>query len=84
MAPRPNWCRAHFQNYLFFNEHSFKVADRFLVLSSTNSGDAKSITEVILAEFTKAGLTSSKIRSQVYDGAPVMAEHCGGVQRLLQ
>ena len=61
-----------------------KVADRPLVLSSTNSGDEKSITEVILVELTKAGLTSSKILSQVYDGAFVMAGHCGGVQCLLQ
>ena len=61
-----------------------KVAERLLVLSSTDSGDAKSITDVILAELTKAGLTSSKILSQVYDDASVMAEHCGGVQPLLR
>ena len=59
----------------FFNEHSLKVAERLLVLSSTNSGDAKPITDVVLAELTKAGLTSSKILSQVYDGASVMAGH---------
>ena len=47
----------------FLNEHSLKVAERLLVLSSTNSGDAKSITDVILAELTKAGLTSSKTLS---------------------
>ena len=62
----------------FFNELSLKVAES----SSTNSGDAKSITDVILAELTKAGLTSSKILRQVYDDASVMARHCGGVQRL--
>ena len=61
-----------------------KIAERRLVLSSTDSGDAKSITDVILAELTKEGLTSSKILSQVYDGASVMAGQCGGVQRLLQ
>ena len=61
-----------------------KVAERLLVLSSTDSGDAKSITDVILAELTKAGLTSSKILSQVYDDASVMAGHCGGVQSLLR
>ena len=61
-----------------------KVAERHLVLSSTGSGATKSITDVILVELTKAGLTSSKILSQVYDGASVVAGHCKGVQRLLQ
>ena len=41
----------------FLNEHSLKAAKRCLVLSSTDSGDAKLITDVILAELTKAGLT---------------------------
>ena len=66
----------------FFNEHSLKSAERLLVLSSTD--DVKSITDVIFAELTEAGLTSSEILSQVYNGAFVMAVHCGGVQRLLQ
>ena len=37
-----------------------------------------------LAELTKAGLISSKILIQVYDGAFVMTRHVGGVQHLLQ
>ena len=57
---------------------------RLLVLSSTDSGDAKSISDLILVELTKAGVISSKILSQINDGASVMAGHCGGVQRLLQ
>ena len=61
-----------------------KVARPLLVLSTTESGDAKPVTDVILAKFTKAGLTSSKILCQVCDGASVMAGYCGGVQRLLQ
>ena len=68
----------------FFNERSLKVAERLLALSSTDSGDAKSITDVILAKLIIAGLTSSKILSSVYDGASVMTGHCGGIQRLLQ
>ena len=80
----PNWCKKHFYNYSFFNEHSLKVEERLLALSSTDSGDVESITDVIFAELAKAGLTSSKILSQVYDGASVMAGHCRGVQRLLQ
>ena len=61
-----------------------KVAERLSVLSSTYPHDAKSITDVILAEFTEAGLTSSKTLSQIYDGASAMAGHRGEVQRLLQ
>ena len=61
-----------------------KVADRLLVLSSTDLGDAKSITDVILVELTKPGLTPSKILGQTYDGASGKAGHCRGVQRLLQ
>ena len=37
----------------FFNEHSLK-AERFLVLSSTDSGDAKSTADMILPKLTKA------------------------------
>ena len=48
-----------------FNKHSLEIAERFLVLSSTDSGAAKSITDVILAELTKAELTSSKILEKV-------------------
>ena len=33
-----------------FNEHSLKVVERLLVLSSTDLGDVKSITDVIFAE----------------------------------
>ena len=61
-----------------------KVAERFLVLSSTDLGDAKLITDMILAELTEAGLTLSKLLRQVYKGASLTAGHCGGVQRLLQ
>ena len=43
----------------FSNKYSLKVAKRLSVLSSTDSGHAKSITNVILAELTKVGLTSS-------------------------
>ena len=53
----------------FFNEHFLKVAEHLLVLSSTDWGDAKAITGVILAELIEAGLTSSKILSQVRNGA---------------
>ena len=47
-----------------------KIAEHLLVLSSTLSSKAKSITDVILAELTKAGLIS-KMLSEIYDGASV-------------
>ena len=61
-----------------------KVTERLLVLSNTDSGGAKSITDMILVEITKAGLTLSRIFSQVYDSVSVMAGNCGGVQRQKQ
>ena len=50
---------------VFYNELSLKVTECFLVLSSIDSGDAKSITDVISAGLAEAGLTSSKIRSEI-------------------
>ena len=73
-----------FINIVFFNERSLKVAERLLVSSSTNLSDAKSITDVILEELTKAGLTSTETLGQVSDVTFVMIGHCGEVQRLLQ
>ena len=61
-----------------------KVVELLLVLPSTDSGDAKSTSHVILAELTKAEVTLSKILSLVYNGASVMVGHCGGIQRLFQ
>ena len=52
--------------------------ERLLVLSSTDL-DAKLIAVLILAELNKAGLTSRKILSQIYDGLSVMTGHCGRV-----
>ena len=37
----------------FFNEHSLKVAECLLVLSSTDSGDAKLITDMIWRNLLK-------------------------------
>ncbi|XP_073730590.1 uncharacterized protein [Misgurnus anguillicaudatus] len=47
-------------------------------------GDARTLTDTILAELNKAGLNPSKILSQVYDGASLMSGKFGGVQKLLQ
>ncbi|GAA6092116.1 zinc finger MYM-type protein 1-like [Tachysurus ichikawai] len=63
---------------------TLEITERLLVMTTANSGDAQSITDIILSELTKAGLPTSKILSQVYDGAAVMAGKYGLVQRLLQ
>ena len=68
MAPRTQLVRNIFIVISFFNKISLKVAEHVLVLSSTDSSDAKSVTDVILAELFKAELTSSKII--------VVARHC--------
>ena len=61
-----------------------KIAGHLLVLSSTDSGVLKSITDLILAKLTKAGQTSSKILSKFYNGASVIAGQCGEIQSLFQ
>ena len=67
-----------------FQREFFESRTSFGFFIKHRWGDAKSITDVILAELTKAELTSSKILSQFYDGASVMAGLRGRVQRLLQ
>ncbi|ROI52181.1 Zinc finger MYM-type protein 1 [Anabarilius grahami] len=68
----------------YFNEKTLEITERLLVMTIANSGDAQTITNMILSELSKAGLNASKILSQVYDGAAVMSGKYGGVQRLLQ
>lgn len=68
----------------YLSEKTLEITERMLVMTSANSGDTQTITDIILSELTKAGLHTSKILSQVYDGAAVMAGKNGGVQRLMQ
>ena len=68
----------------FFNEDVKVVKKRLLALATSSSCEAQAITKVICSELDAAGLASSKILSQVYDGAAVMSGKHGGVQRLLQ
>ena len=60
------------------------VTERLFALATSSSCDAQTLTEVICSELDAAGLATSKILSQVYDGAAVMSGKHGGVQRLLQ
>jgi len=54
-------------------------------LATSSSCDAQALTEVICSELDAAGLVTSRILSQVYDGAVAMSGEHGGVnKRLLQ
>lgn len=58
--------------------------ERLLVMASTKHCDALSLTDLIISELRKTGLTTEKILSQCYDGASVMSGKRGGVQQILQ
>ena len=49
------------------------MAKRLLIFISSDSGDAKLLSKLILVELTKAVLTSLKIFNQVYVGPSVKA-----------
>ena len=53
-------------------------------MTTSLAADAKTLTEVVCSKLEAAGLKTTKILSQVYDGALVMSGKHGGVQRLLQ
>ncbi len=67
-----------------FVDDNFEVKERLLSVTMAAHGDTATITETIIAELTKAGLTTDRILSQRYDGAAVMSGKHGGVQKLLQ
>ena len=68
----------------YYNEETHKVLQRLLVMTTSLAADAKTLTEVVCSKLEAAGLKTTKILSQVYDGASVMSGKHGGVQRLLQ
>ena len=67
----------------FVNE-TYDVTERLLIISTADKGDAQTLTDRVVAEFNKVGLDTSKILSQVFDGAALMSGKHGGVQKLLQ
>ena len=68
----------------YYNEETRNVLQRLLVMTTSLAADAKTLTEVVCSKLEAAGLKTTKILSQVYDGASVMSGKHGGVQRLLQ
>ena len=61
-----------------------EVRERLLVMATTEHCDALSLTNMVLSELNKAGVSTDKLLSQCYDGANVMYGKKGGVQKILQ
>lgn len=70
--------------WFVYENESFEESERRLTIATAEMGDARTLTDTILAELNKAGLNPSKILNQVYDGASLMSVKFGGVQKLLQ
>ncbi|KAJ3582910.1 hypothetical protein NHX12_000116 [Muraenolepis orangiensis] len=69
---------------LRFVDENYVIKERLLTIATAVAGDAKTLTQTLIAEIRKVGLSTDKILSQVYDGASLMSGRRGGVQRLLQ
>ncbi|KAK0144461.1 Zinc finger MYM-type protein 1 [Merluccius polli] len=67
-----------------FVAEDFEVRERLLTIATADVGDAKTLANTIITELRRVGLSTSKILSQVYDGASVMSGKHGGVQKILQ
>ena len=67
----------------FVNE-AYVISERLVTIATASRCDAETSTDTILAELHQVGLDTSKIPSQVYDGAALMSGKNGGVQKLLQ
>ncbi|GAA6101081.1 zinc finger MYM-type protein 1-like [Tachysurus ichikawai] len=61
-----------------------ETTEHFLTKATADASDVNTLTNKIMEELAKAGLNTSYILSQVYDGASVMAGKNGRVQKLLQ
>ncbi len=62
----------------FVNELN-EPTERLLTIATADQEDAETLTDTIIEELTKAGLSSGKIISQVYDGTSLMSGKHGGV-----
>ncbi len=56
-----------------FVKDNCEVTERLLSMTTTEKGDAQTLTNTIITELEKNGLSTSKILSQVYDGASLMS-----------
>ena len=62
-----------FQIVLLFVDGNYEIKERILTIATADAGDAKTLTETVITEQTKAGLRMGKILSKVYNGASVMS-----------
>ncbi|KAJ3583322.1 hypothetical protein NHX12_025626, partial [Muraenolepis orangiensis] len=67
-----------------FVDENYVIKERLLTIATAVAGDAKTLTQTLIAEIRKVGLSTDTILSQGYDGASLMSGRRGGVQRLLQ
>ena len=67
----------------FINE-LYEPTECLLTIATDDQGDAATLTDTIVEELSKAGLSPKRIISQVYDGASLMSGKHGGVQKRLQ
>ncbi len=62
----------------------FQISLNTVTMATVETRDAETPTDTILQELRTAGLSTTKILSQCYNGASVMCGKHGGVQKLLK
>uniref|UniRef100_H3BAF9 DUF4371 domain-containing protein n=1 Tax=Latimeria chalumnae TaxID=7897 RepID=H3BAF9_LATCH len=67
-----------------FLAENYDIKERLLTIATTDTFDALLLTNTVIAEIMKAGLSTFKVLSQCYDGASLMSGRHGGVQKLMQ
>ncbi|KAJ3581515.1 hypothetical protein NHX12_016561 [Muraenolepis orangiensis] len=82
-TPDPTGCENIYIVVRFVDEN-YVIKERLLTIATAVAGDAETLTQTLIAEIRKVGLSTDTILSQVYDGASLMSGRHGGVQRLLQ
>ncbi len=65
-------------------DNNNETREGLLVMAGTEHCDALSLTNLVLSELKKAGLSTEKILSQCYNGVKVMSGKRGDVQQILQ
>ena len=69
---------------LRYVDTSNTVRERLVSMATTKQCDAKSLTQLVLAQLRDIGLNTAKVLSQCYDGASVMSGVHGGMQKIVQ
>ncbi|KAK0153461.1 Zinc finger MYM-type protein 1 [Merluccius polli] len=69
---------------LRYVDTSNTVRERLVSMATSKQCDAKSLTQLVLAQLRDIGLNTAKVLSQCYDGASVMSGVHGGMQKIVQ